>query len=344
MNKPNTQIIDQSWPAHELEIVSACPYCASASRTLAYKDVQDWSFYGAAGKWTYWSCNTCEALYLNPRPTEASIGKAYNTYYTHSSGNKSKLQNIKIHLKNEYLFHFKNANMLPRLHVSKKYSFLLRPLKYIINLPFGLKELMQQPKGKLLDVGCGSGQTLLSAQQLGWEVTGVEIDPNAVKAASLQGLNVVQGDFRQVKQFKNQFDCIICSHVLEHVHSPLDLLNMLTLALKPQGVLLLSLPNSKSHVLAEFGANWRGLEAPRHLGIPSLQKLTSILQTLGYVDIHQTNIHNSTVLESLRIKSRALQPNTKAKLINKFKGMQNQHPNEANTDFIQINAVKNSSH
>ncbi|MBT7329491.1 MAG: class I SAM-dependent methyltransferase, partial [Oceanospirillaceae bacterium] len=39
------------------------------------------------------------------------------------------------------------------------------------------------PKGSLMDVGCGSGQTLSLAKQLGWQAMGVEIDPAAVRAA-----------------------------------------------------------------------------------------------------------------------------------------------------------------
>lgn len=340
MTKPDFHRIDQAWPAHELENVAACPYCAATSRTLAYKDVQDWSFYGAAGKWSYWNCNECEALYLNPRPTETSIGKAYTTYYTHSAGGTSALQNFKISLKNECFFHWKNADMQPRLKLPQSLSFLLLPFKKFINLPFELNQLVQQRKGKLLDVGCGSGRSLLSAQQLGWDVTGLEIDPNAVKAAREQGLTVIEGDFRQLKQLENQFDCIICSHVLEHVHFPLELLELLTQALRPQGVLLLSLPNAKSHVREEFGADWRGLEAPRHLGIPSLKKLTALLEGLNFQDIRQTNVDNLTVVESIRIRNRQLTSSFKNMLFAKIKIAMSTVATNAQSDFIQISARK----
>ncbi len=95
MKKIDTSIINQPWPHSELEYVDVCPYCGSPERKLAYKDVQDWSFYAAPGKWSYWDCKGCEALYLSPRPTEASIGKAYASYYTHASFETSLIQQLK---------------------------------------------------------------------------------------------------------------------------------------------------------------------------------------------------------------------------------------------------------
>lgn len=341
MKTPDFSKIDQPWPEAELESVGACPYCKITACTLAYKDVQDWSFYGASGKWNYWNCSNCEALYLNPRPIETSIGKAYTTYYTHSAGGTSVLQNIKTRLKNECFYHWRQADISPRLNVPSLFAFIFAPFKKFINTPFELEQLVNMPKGKLLDVGCGSGKSLLLAKQLGWEVTGLEIDPNAVKAAREQGLTVVEGDFRQLKQFANQFDCIICSHVLEHVHYPLELLQLLTEALRPQGVVLLSLPNALSHVRAEFGSNWRGLEAPRHLGIPTLHKLIELLTSLGYGNIKQTNVNNLTVVESIRIQNRQLTSSFKNMLFAKLKIALSTSAANAQSDFIQISAKKN---
>lgn len=340
MKTPDFSKINQRWPEAELESVDACPYCKITACTLAYKDVQDWSFYGAPGKWNYWNCSNCEALYLNPRPLETSIGKAYTTYYTHSAGGTSVLQNIKTRLKNECFYHWVQADISPRLNVPSPFAFIFAPFKKFINTPFELERLVNMPIGKLLDVGCGSGKSLLLAKQLGWDVTGLEIDPNAVKAAREQGLTVVEGDFRQLKQLTNQFDCIICSHVLEHVHFPLELLQLLTEALRPQGVALLSLPNASSHVRAEFGPNWRGLEAPRHLGIPTLVKLIELLTSLGYEDIKQTNVNNLTVVESIRIQNRQLTSSFKSMLFAKLKIALSTPATNAQSDFIQISAKK----
>jgi 2-polyprenyl-3-methyl-5-hydroxy-6-metoxy-1,4-benzoquinol methylase len=286
--------------------VDTCPYCGSNERTFAYKDVQDWSFYAAPGKWIYWNCKGCEALYLNPRPKERSIGKAYASYYTHNSNSKSLLRMLKTRLRNECLSHWLDTNVTPRLNFPKALSFLLCPFKSYITIPFELAALADLPKGRLLDVGCGSGNKLLLAKQLGWDVTGLEIDPNALMTATNQGLNVIEGSYRDLAKFVNEFDCIICSHVLEHVYYPNDMLNLLSQSLKPGGTLLLSLPNSKSWVRDMFGANWRGLEAPRHIAIPSQQFLIEHkLQQNFIVDCIET-FNFETITESIRIQKRQL--------------------------------------
>ena len=333
----NSQRIDQAWPSDELENVDACPYCAATDRTLAYKDVQDWSFYGAAGKWSYWNCSACEALYLNPRPTEASIGKAYTTYYTHSAGGESLFQRLKLRLKNECLFHWVGADVSPRLRLPAIFAFFSLPLKKYMYIPFDLACLVKLAKGKLLDVGCGSGGKLLQAKQLGWDTTGLEIDPNAVKVAKEAGLNVIQGDFHQLERWTNEFDCIVCSHVLEHVHKPVELLMMISNALKPKGILILSLPNAKSHVRDTFGDSWRGLEAPRHLGIPSLEKMLELLKNLNYTEIKQFDIYNSTISESIRImNNRSINYSS----IVDIKHIAAKNSPNKKSDFIQIIAKK----
>ena len=303
MKMPDTSIIDKPWPAEELEHIERCLYCDSNERTLAYKDVRDWSFYCAPGKWVYWECKECESLYLSPRPTEASIGKAYGSYYTHNSNALSYLQQLKVKVRNEYFSHKFEVNLSPRLHLPKSFGNVLKVLKFFITQPFELELLATLPKGKLLDVGCGSGHMLKLAQQLGWEVTGIEIDPKAVAVARAQGLNVVQGDYRKLESFLNGFDCIVCSHVLEHIHNPIELLKLLENAINKNGVLLLSAPNAKSHMRKYFGENWRGLEAPRHVTIPSMAIITKKFSNGNVISDEN---YFSTYSESKRIEKRAI--------------------------------------
>ncbi len=343
MNKPDTSIIDQNWPAEELEVVHECPYCKSKERTLAYKDVQDWSFYCAPGKWSYWDCTNCEALYLNPRPKEEFIYKAYASYYTHGSTSNRFSQRLKERIKNECFFHWKNADLQPRLQIPKLLSFVLTPLKKLLHIPYELEQLVDLQRGKLLDVGCGSGYILNIAQQLGWNVTGLEIDPNAVKAAQIRGLNVLQGDYRNLKNMANEFDCVICSHVLEHVHEPLALITLLVQALKPGGSLLLSLPNATSHVRTEFKENWRGLEAPRHVAIPKKTKLIEILSLRNKFSITSVDILNMTIIESNRIKNRNLSTSAIKKLITFIKNRNKVVNLDKESDYIQLICKSNSS-
>lgn len=159
-----------------------------------------------------------------------------------------------------------------------------------------------------MDVGCGAGNTVALALQLGWNAMGLEIDPSAVRTAQNSGLHIEQGTYEKLALYEGQFDCIMCSHVLEHVHNPLDLLEKVKRALKPGGCLLLILPNSLSALRHFFGADWRGLEAPRHLSIPAEPKLLHLLTGLGFVSESVADNATETAAESYRIQRRGLVP------------------------------------
>ena len=275
--------LDMAWPEQDLETVSSCPYCGAAEYRLAHEKVQDWSFGAAPGWWNYWACQQCQAVFLNPRPTAASMGKAYSRYYTHAPTlGKSWPVRLKQRLRNEYWTHALGSPMSPRLGLPGWTGPLVKRLKSRIAEPFGLRQLATLPRGRLIDVGCGNGDTLQIARQLDWQALGIELDGAAVQAARARGLDVVQGGYEALANYAGQADCVMCSHVLEHVHQPLALLRLLLAALKKDGVLLLSAPNASSYLRDEYGDNWRGLEAPRHLAIADLNWLVQWLGAQGF--------------------------------------------------------------
>jgi 2-polyprenyl-3-methyl-5-hydroxy-6-metoxy-1,4-benzoquinol methylase len=301
----STSVIDEPWPVQGVEDVDRCPYCESRDRILAHGDVQDWSFYAARGKWMYWSCEQCQSLYLSPRPTTETMAQAYSSYYTHhAEGRTSLKQWLQERLRNEYWSHRLETNLRPRLHLPRALQWTLLPLRSRLIEPFEIAELARISRGRLLDVGCGNGKLLESAERLGWRAQGLEIDPTAVAAARARGLDVLEGSYERLTEFEGALDCIICSHVLEHVHEPLDLLSKLAAALTPGGTLLLASPNATSIVRRLFGNDWRGLEAPRHLSIPSMKQLENCLRDVGF-SVHQRALTRLwTAAESARIRRR----------------------------------------
>lgn len=97
---------------------------------------------------------------------------------------------------------------------------------------------------RVLDIGCGPGDFLAVAKELGWDGVGVEPSPVAAKHASSRGLNVTCGFFgpESADQF-GAFDFIHMSEVLEHIPNPLEILDAAVGLLKPGGVLCVSVPN-----------------------------------------------------------------------------------------------------
>ena len=138
--------------------------------------MQDWSFYSAPGKWTYWSCTQCDSLYLDPRPTPETLGRAYGAYYTHQVPEKESLvQGLTSRLQHECWSHWLQTDLRPRLHIPAILRWLLLPMKARLVEPFELAELVKLRPGKLVDVGCGNGRLLSLAKDLGWDALGLEL-------------------------------------------------------------------------------------------------------------------------------------------------------------------------
>lgn len=296
-------MVSELWPVDALEAVVNCPFCDATERTLIFEDVEDWAFGCATGTWKYWGCAQCNALYLHPRPTLASIGDAYSRYYTHAEPEDGLelLSALKQRIRNELWSQVWNTSIAPRVGLPTWLGWAVAWLKPLVAEPFGLRYWVQRHKGMLIDVGCGNGDKLSLAARLGWRTLGIEMDASAVQAAKSQGLNVEHGGYQLLDRYQGQADCVVCSHVLEHVHQPLELLRLLLASLKPQGLLLLSAPNAASYLRRHYGKYWRGLEAPRHLAIPDASWLMQWLRAEGYQCTQVQSYDLEMALESERI-------------------------------------------
>jgi 2-polyprenyl-3-methyl-5-hydroxy-6-metoxy-1,4-benzoquinol methylase len=120
----------------------------------------------------------------------------------------------------------------------------------------------------LLDVGCGTGDFLLTCKNNGWKVTGVE--PNA--KARISGENKLSREsaskiYAEINQLKNdvQFDVITLWHVLEHVPNLDIYIKALKSRLKPNGTLIVAVPNFKSYDANYYKQFWAAFDVPRHL-------------------------------------------------------------------------------
>src|SRR5208282_6300702 len=63
-----------------------CVVCDACGIAM-YEELTD-RFFGARGRWNFSRCSRpqCGMLWLNPRPLESDIWKAYRNYYTHDDG------------------------------------------------------------------------------------------------------------------------------------------------------------------------------------------------------------------------------------------------------------------
>lgn len=281
------------WPAADLESVPFCPVCASAQRSLLYSSLTDRVFGIAEGKWTIYLCSACASGYLDPRPTSASLPRAYAGYYTHDVEDhplirrKGYLRTFLHDLVNGYENHRYGVKRFP---ARKSGRWLLRLMPSLrAGADAECRHLPRLPNGggRLLDIGCGNGGFLTLAKDAGWEVSGVDFDPAAVETAQARGLDVRCGGHELLETEIERYDIITLSHVIEHVRDPKSLLQRIYTLLKPGGLLWLDTPNLKSLGARRFGPAWRGLEPPRHLVLFNPESLAQCLREAGFRSLRQ---------------------------------------------------------
>jgi SAM-dependent methyltransferase len=90
-------------------------------------------------------------------------------------------------------------------------------------------------------------------------------------------------------QERGVFDVITMSHVIEHVHEPIQVLEACYRLLKPGGQLWIETPNISSLGRSRFQHNWRGLETPRHLVLFNRRSLHQALQRAGFTNIEDAS-------------------------------------------------------
>jgi 2-polyprenyl-3-methyl-5-hydroxy-6-metoxy-1,4-benzoquinol methylase len=300
-----------AWPADELEHVAACPVCGSVVRETLHENLVDNVFFVAPGHWTLYHCTQCKNAYLDPRPDRASIGKAYGTYYTHSAGETrtrsrtpGALQRLKLRLSNGYVNQRYGTRREPASASGRWLGRLLPRQRQRLDVEF--RYLPRPHAGqKLLDIGCGNGDFLLSAREAGWRVVGIDPDPKAIAVATQRGLDVSVGSIESLTGRSGCFDAITLSHVLEHVHEPQHVVQAIHRLLKPGGVIYIDTPNIESRGAQYWGKNWRGLETPRHLVLFSLEGLVGLLKAGGFDSLQikrRTAVRKFVYLSSLRMQ------------------------------------------
>jgi SAM-dependent methyltransferase len=130
----------------------------------------------------------------------------------------------------------------------------------------------------------------------------VEVDPQAASlAARIPGLKIHNGELSSAKYPNNFFDVIVMWHVLEHISNTSELLTEIRRILKPDGFLVILVPNIASLEFKVFGINWKGLDLPRHLYHFSPFTLNALLTGSGFrVSKISTQIEAAILEASIR--------------------------------------------
>jgi len=215
--------------------------------------------------WPIGHCGQCGLVYVNPIPvfepnaefSEMSQDFQY-TRYMHQEVSESILS-----------------------HERRQLVMQLAEIARLLGKPFSPR--------RHLEIGCGSGASVRAGQDLGWETTGIDIDPALVAKGRMQ-LDV---DLRCVPLLDSrfadhEFDLIRLRDVIEHLPNPYECLREIRRILAPGGVVFIATPNEAS--MAKAVKVWAGIPCvkvaavnpPHHLHGFSPETFRRIFDRTGF--------------------------------------------------------------
>jgi len=150
-----------------------------------------------------------------------------------------------------------------------------------------LERLIPSSKKSLLDIGSGPGLFLDFGRRRGWEVKGIEPSKLAADYSRNElGLDIenIFLDKNNAKNF-SKFDVVSMFEVLEHLNNPIEIINIAKSMLKPNGVLVVVVPNdfnpfqtiAREHLDIE---SW-WVSPPHHLNYFDKHSLENVMNNNG---------------------------------------------------------------
>ncbi len=135
--------------------------------------------------------------------------------------------------------------------------------------------------GRILDVGCATGDFLKAARERGWQVLGA--DPSVARAqVEAAGIELIGTNIHDVDIAEGTLDAITFWDVLEHVTDPVADLTQARRLLRPGGVLALTVPDAANFAARVSGPRWFGFKtAGEHLQFFTRASLRLALQNAG---------------------------------------------------------------
>lgn len=136
-------------------------------------------------------------------------------------------------------------------------------------------------RGTLLDVGAATGAFLVEAKAAGFDVRGIEPSPAAERARA-RGLDVLHGPIEAAALPAESIDVVTIFDVVEHLVDPLATLARLRLALRPGGLLVVTVPDFGGWWARTSGSRWPFVTPKEHLQYFTRRTLRASLVAAGF--------------------------------------------------------------
>jgi 2-polyprenyl-3-methyl-5-hydroxy-6-metoxy-1,4-benzoquinol methylase len=213
-----------------------CPICNNDASEL-FVSTQDFSLTQAP--FDIVICTKCKFHFTNPIPSKELIAPYYNfpSYISHTDVKEGWFNKI--------------------YHRVRQHTLLQKTI--------WIQSLFTGHKGNLLEIGAGTGAFAHAMVQKGWNVTALEPD-EASRNRAFENYKIQLLPAESLYNLQNEkFEVITLWHVLEHVHDINDYMHAFKKLLKPNGRLIIAVPNYTSFDARFYKQYWAAYDVPRHL-------------------------------------------------------------------------------
>lgn len=217
-------------------LIKQCPVC---DQNLFVHSLTTTDFFISGEEFEIKQCTGCGLKFTANSEDEDGIEKYYNSedYISHSNTGKGIINSL--------------------YHLIRRYM-LNRKRKIV-------ERITDKKNGKLLDIGAGTAYFLMKMKNHGWTVTGTEKNAKARKLAKNKfgvDLHSPEAIFEMPSE---EYDTITLWHVLEHIHRINENMETFFRLLKPDGKLIIAVPNRSSYDARHYRKYWAAWDVPRHI-------------------------------------------------------------------------------
>jgi len=231
-----------------------CKVCKSKQIKLYQEEIYD-DRYGYEGLFDIYQCLNCGFKFLNADFKENELTNLYTKYYPRANFDGEKLIAYE-DVKNKFKLWF--------------YGLYANAFRWVS------KDV------KVLDIGCGTCNSLAYHENRNCESWGCEADANVSKIAEKHNLKVKMGLFDDSFFEKNYFDYVTLEQVIEHVKNPKETLQKINNVLKTNGYLILNTPNTNCFLNKIFKNQWLHWHIPYHISFLSKKSLQILAKEAGF--------------------------------------------------------------
>ena len=240
---------------------SRCILCNSPKRELLFQQ----------GTWNICRCSGCGLGFLDPQPCENELHELYRSSYFHDQYDEGLAPG--------------SPEMAKRLSQESHRIRFFRGLK---------------KRGAVLDIGCGMGYFLNACRTYGYQVEGIDIsDDSASYVRETLNIPVITGKVESLHYESESTDIITMWHSLEHAADPRVYLKKAWEWLKPEGLLVVDVPNYEGTDAIKTWDNWKGWSLPYHLYHFTEKTLCDILSKHGFKTVRKKDYLSEYMKEEL---------------------------------------------